>query len=186
MGAERRLFWALGLAEPGDTRPRAAWTFRGKPLPYLQENNTSGDPLPESRSGEPMAFAPFYLSQLRDAQAVERATIPVERTRGPIQLVSGTDDQMWGSDVLADIAMHRLQTRGHTFPFRHLKYEGAGHLISVPYGPTTLRVVALTVQGVNELVLSQGGTPRLDAEAGVDAWRDLLRFLEEGASRHAP
>ena len=40
--------------------------------------------------------------------------------------------------------------------------------------------------GVNELVLAQGGTPRFDAEAGVDAWRDLLQFLEEGASRHAP
>jgi dienelactone hydrolase len=180
------LFWALGLAEPGDTRPRAAWTFRGKPLPYLQENNTSGDPLPQPRSGEPVAYAPFYLSQLRDTQAVERATIPVERTRGPIQLVSGTDDQMWGSDALADIAERRLRTQGHAFPFRHLKYQGAGHLILVPYGPTTLRVLSLTVQGANELVLSQGGTPRLDAEAAVDAWRDLLQFLEEAASRHAP
>jgi dienelactone hydrolase len=155
-------------------------------LPYLQENNTSGNPLPEPRAGEPVAFAPFYLSQLRDAQAVERATIPVERTRGPIQLVSGTDDQMWGSDALADIAERRLRTRGHAFPFRHLKYQGAGHLILVPYGPTTLRVLSLTVQGANELVLSQGGTPRLDAEASVDAWRDLLQFLEEGASGHAP
>lgn len=24
------VFWALGIAEPGDTRPRAAWTFRGR------------------------------------------------------------------------------------------------------------------------------------------------------------
>ena len=39
-------FWALGLAEPGDTRPRAAWTFRGKPLPYLQENNANMEPSP--------------------------------------------------------------------------------------------------------------------------------------------
>jgi fermentation-respiration switch protein FrsA (DUF1100 family) len=179
------VFWALGLPEPGDTRPRAAWTFRGKPLPYLQENNTSGDPPPVPESGRPVAYAPFYLSHLRDAQAVERSTIPVERTRGPIQLVSGTDDQMWGSDVLADIAVRRLQTRGHAFPFRHLRYEGAGHLISVPYGPTTLRVISLTVRGVNDLLLSQGGAPRADAEAGIDAWRDLLQFLEDGVSRHA-
>jgi Acyl-CoA thioester hydrolase/BAAT N-terminal region/BAAT / Acyl-CoA thioester hydrolase C terminal len=45
------VFWALGLAEPGDTRPRAAWTFRGKPLPFLQENNTSGDPAPALGAG---------------------------------------------------------------------------------------------------------------------------------------
>jgi BAAT / Acyl-CoA thioester hydrolase C terminal/Acyl-CoA thioester hydrolase/BAAT N-terminal region len=161
-------------------------TFRGKPLPYLQENNTSGDPLPVPESGRPVAYAPFYLSHLRDARAVERSTIPVERTRGPIQLVSGTDDQMWGSAVLADIAVRRLQTRGHASPFRHLRYEGAGHLISVPYGPTTVRFISLTVQGVNDLLLSQAGTPRADAEAGIDAWRDLLQFLEDAASRHAP
>jgi dienelactone hydrolase len=180
------LFWALGLPEPGDTRPRAAWTFRGKPLPYLQENNSAGDPPPVTEMGRPVAYAPFYLSQLRDAQAVERATIPVERTRGPILIVSGTDDQMWGSSVLADIAVRRLETRGHAFPFRHLRYEAAGHLISVPYGPTTERVISLSVHGVNHLSLSQGGTPRADAEAGIDAWRNLLQFLEEGVSRHTP
>jgi hypothetical protein len=31
------MFRALGPAEPGDTRPRAARTFRGLALPYLQE-----------------------------------------------------------------------------------------------------------------------------------------------------
>jgi hypothetical protein len=88
--------------------------------------------------------------------------------------------------VLADIAVRRLETRGHAFPFRHLRYEAAGHLISVPYGPTTERVISLSVHGVNHLSLSQGGTPRADAEAGIDAWRNLLQFLEEGVSRHAP
>jgi len=34
-------------------------TFRGKPLPYLQENNTSGDPLPVPESGRPVAYAPL-------------------------------------------------------------------------------------------------------------------------------
>src|SRR5262245_47839139 len=51
-------FWALGLAEPGDARPRAAWTFRGKPLPYLQENNASMEPSPVVELGRPVAFAP--------------------------------------------------------------------------------------------------------------------------------
>jgi fermentation-respiration switch protein FrsA (DUF1100 family) len=91
------VFWGLGLAEPGDTRPPVAWTFRGKPLPYLQENNTSGDPPPLLQPDRPVAYTPFYRSQLRDARAVERATIPVEKIRGPVQLVSGGDDQMWPS-----------------------------------------------------------------------------------------
>jgi len=171
------MFWALGLVEPGDTRPRAAWIFRGKPLPYLQENNGSIEPLPPIEPRRPVAFAPFYLNHLRDTRAVERATIPVEKTRGPILLVSGTDDHMWPSSALADIAMRRLETYHHPYPFRHLKYEGAGHLILVPGGPRTTRTLRLQVEGTSDLLLSMGGTPRADAEAGVDAWRSLLDFL---------
>jgi dienelactone hydrolase len=173
-------FWALGLAEPGDTRPRAAWTFRGKPLPYLQENNASVEPSPAVEPGRPVAFAPVYLSHLRDTRAVERATIAVEKTRGPILLVSGADDQMWPSSALADIAMRRLETHHHPYPFRHLKYEGAGHLILVPGGPRTTRTLRLQVEGMADPLLSMGGTPKADAEAGVDAWRSLLEFLEAG------
>ena len=174
------VFWALGLAEPGDTRPRAAWTFRGKPLPYLQENNASMVPSPVVEPGRPVAFAPFYLTHLRDARAVERATIPVEKTRGPILLVSGTDDQMWPSSALADIAMRRLETHQHPYPYRHLKYEGVGHLILVPGGPRTVRAFRLQVEGMFGGLLSLGGTAKADAEAGVDAWRSLLEFLEAG------
>jgi len=174
------LFWALGLAEPGDTRPRAAWTFRGKPLPFLQENNTASDPEPTIEPGRPVAFAPFYRSQLRDARAVERATIPVENIRGPVQLVSGTDDQMWPSSDLADIAFRRLEAHRHPFPFRHLKYPGAGHMILVPYWPLTqARVYTMQVEGLRGVQLMQGGSVKADAEAGIEAWQDSLAFLAE-------
>jgi pimeloyl-ACP methyl ester carboxylesterase len=136
------IFWALGLPEPGDTRPRAAWTFRGKPLPYLQENNSSHGPEPEAVPGEPVAYTPFYRSFLRDAQAVERAAIPVEKIRGPVLLVSGTDDQTWPSPELAGIVLRRLEAHHHSFPFRHIEYPGAGHLILVPYWPLTVRAVS--------------------------------------------
>ena len=180
------VFWALGLAEPGDTRPPVAWTFRGMSLPYLQENNTSGDPPPVPEPGRPVAYAPFYRSQLRDACAVERATIPVEKIRGPVQLVSGVNDQMWPSSDLADIALRRLETHRHPFPFRHLKYPGAGHSIIVPYWPLPeLRVLTLgRVEGAQDDLLFQGGTAKADAEAGVDAWRDLLAFLDDATKAH--
>jgi dienelactone hydrolase len=126
------VFWALGLAEPGDARPRAAWTFRGKPLPYLQENNSGVGAAPVAQPGRPIAYAPIYLSHLQDKQAVERATIPVENIKGPVQLVSGIDDQQWPSSALADIAVRRLEAHRHPYPFEHLKYEGAGHRILLP------------------------------------------------------
>jgi BAAT / Acyl-CoA thioester hydrolase C terminal len=181
------VFWALGLAEPGDTRPPVAWTFRGEPLPYLQENNTSGDPPPVPEPGRPVAYAPFYRSQLRDVRAVERATIPVEKIRGPVQLVSGVDDQMWPSSELADIPLRRLETHRHPFSFRHLKFPEAGHTILVPYWPLPeLRVLTLArVEGAQDDLLFQGGTAKADAEAGIDAWRDLLAFLDDARPRAA-
>jgi BAAT / Acyl-CoA thioester hydrolase C terminal len=54
---------------------------------------------------------------------------------------------------------------------RHLKYEGARHLILVPGGPRTTRTFRLQVEGMSDWLLSMGGTPKADAEAGVDAWR---------------
>jgi dienelactone hydrolase len=138
------------------------------------------EPSPPVEPGRPVAFAPVYLTHLHDTHAVERATIPVEQTRGPILLVSGTDDQMWPSSTLADIAMRRLEMHQHPYPFQHLKYQGAGHLILVPGGPRTTRTLRLQVEGMSDLLLSMGGTPRADAEAGVDAWRSLLEFLEAG------
>lgn len=125
-----------------------------------------------------MAFAPFCRSQLRDPLAVERATIPVEKIRGPVQLVSGMDDQMWPSSDLADIAFRRLEAHHHPFPFRHLKYPGAGHMILVPYWPIAQgRVQTLQIEGLRDILLTQGGSMKADAEAGTDAWRDSLAFL---------
>ena len=103
------MFWGIGPNDAGDDR--ASWTFRGKPLPYLQQDNLFAATVPALERGRPIAYAPIYRSHLQDRRAFERATIPVERIRGPVQLVSGADDQMWPSAELADIAFHRLQAQ---------------------------------------------------------------------------
>jgi hypothetical protein len=53
----------------------------------------------------------------------------------------------------------------------------------VPYWPLAdVRVITLPrVEGLQDYLLSQGGTAKADAEAGVDAWRDLLVFLDDAA-----
>ena len=77
---------------------------------------------------------------------------------------------------------------GHPFPFRHLKYPEAGHTILVPYWPLPeLRVLTLArVEGEQEYLLFQGGTAKADAEAGIDAWRELLAFLDDARPRREP
>jgi dienelactone hydrolase len=173
------MFWGIGPNESGDPRDRASWTFRGKPLPYLQQDNPFAEKLPAQERGHPMAYAPVYRSHLKDLAAVERSTIPVEKIRGPVQLVSGGDDQMWPSAELADIAFHRLQAHKYPYPFYHLKFAKAGHQILIPHGPRTVLVSAMAVQGFDGYLYSQGGTAKDNAEAGAAAWRDLLGFLDQ-------
>ena len=173
------MFWGIGPNELGDPRDRASWTFRGKPLPYLQQDNPFAEKLPAQERGHPMAYAPVYRSHLKDLAAVERSTIPVEKIRGPVQLVSGGDDQMWPSAELADIAFHRLQAHKHPYPFYHLKFAKAGHQILIPHGPRTVLVSAMAVQGFDGYLYSQGGTAKDNAEAGAEAWHDLLGFLDK-------
>jgi hypothetical protein len=76
------------------------------------------------------------------------------------------------------------QESRHPFAFRHLCYEGAGHLIFVPYPPTTVRVSGLVVEGLQDSRLHMGGTASADVEAGIDAWRKNLQFLEDAVQSH--
>ena len=173
------MFWGIGPNESGDPRDRASWTFRGRPLPYLQQDNPFAEKQPAIERGKPIAYAPIYHSHLNDLRAVERSTIPVENIHGPVQLVSGGDDQMWPSTELADIAFRRLEAHKHPYPFRHLKFPKAGHQILVPHGPRTVLVGLIGLPGFDGYLYTQGGTAKANAQAGVEAWRDLLRFLDE-------
>jgi hypothetical protein len=80
--------------------------------------------------------------------------------------------------------LRRLRAHRHPFPHRHLKYEGAGHLIFVPYAPTSVRDIGLPGEGLAGYLYHQGGSTKVDAEAGIDAWRHSLEFLEEAVAEH--
>jgi dienelactone hydrolase len=177
------MFWGIGPNESGGPRDRASWAFGGKPLPYLQQDNPFAEKVPVLEHGKPVAYAPIYRSHLNDLRAVERSAIPVENIRGPVQLVSGGDDQMWPSAELAEIALRRLEAHKHPYPFRHLKFEKAGHQILVPHGPRTVLVGRIGLPGFDGYLYSQGGTPKDNAEAGVEAWHDLLKFLAEAEKK---
>jgi hypothetical protein len=91
-----------------------------------------------------------------------------------VLLISGKDDAMWPSERLAEIARRRLEARHFPHPYRHLAYEGAGHMIGTPYQPTT--VVASRHSLTGELV-AYGGTPKGYARAREDSWREVLGML---------
>jgi pimeloyl-ACP methyl ester carboxylesterase len=73
---------AFGPSEPGDRRPRGAWTLEGKPVPDMGQNNRYAN----SWVADPVQR---FLNSMRDLDAVERATIAVEMIKGPVLMVSG-------------------------------------------------------------------------------------------------
>jgi len=87
----------------GNTRVPYAWTWQGRPLPYV---------LPRF---------------LRNRVAMTQAAIPVEQTRGPVLLISGIDDGVWPSEMMAEAVVARLKLSHFPCPVEHLKYAHAGH-----------------------------------------------------------
>jgi dienelactone hydrolase len=109
-----------------------------------------------------------YSAGLRDRAAAEKAEIHVERIEAPILFVSGNDDQMWpAAEMVA--ALMRRRAQGRRSGDRHLSFANAGHIIRPPFTPTT---VTWTED------LYSGGTPEGNARASVQAWTEILRFLE--------
>jgi dienelactone hydrolase len=127
-----------GLVFPSPAGPEPACTFRGKPLPWISN--------------------PFDILQAKP-ERFERAEIPVERTNGPVLLISGDADQVWPSTQLSQVAMERLGRYERPFrdEFRH--YPDAGHGIQPPYLPATPGTYYY------------GGDLEGNAAANKDSWR---------------
>ncbi len=148
----------------------SSWSLEGEGLPYAKWFFSQED-AERMMAGEPIALRSTYALDENDPDALEAATIPVENINGPVLLVSGTDDQMWPSDVFGDLVMERLAASGHPHARRHLKVEGGGHLVFLP--------VFVTGGNREALPFVFGGTAEADAHGSVDFWEVMLEFLHE-------
>jgi dienelactone hydrolase len=133
----------------GNTRVPYAWTWQGRPLAYA---------LP--RFGQN-----------------PQAAIEVERTRGPILMISGQNDRLWQSSEMADNVMSRLKRNHFEYSFENLKYAHAGHAAGRPdIRPTWHTATRHPISGrINDL----GGSPKGDAESSIDSMPKVLAFLKQ-------
>lgn len=111
----------------------------------------------------------FYTRSLAKAPAA--ATILVEKIHGPVLLVSGREDQLWPSTLMAEAIMVRLDAARFAYPHRHLAYDHAGHPVLGPPPPANSPNLAR--------LASLGGTVEGNVAARVDAWPKALQFLDE-------
>jgi dienelactone hydrolase len=152
-----------------------AWSYCGVSLPVMQEHLTT-EQIQAVVQRKPIAVTPLYLISLVDRSAVEAAAIPIERSRAAILLISGQDDQMWPSSVMADMVMARLREHAYPYPYQHLCYPNAGHLIDVPFFPASTTYGRHSANGE---MYAYGGTVNGNAFATSDSWRRVLTTLEQ-------
>lgn len=117
----------------------------------------------------PIAVRSAYEKALANLENVEKTAIPIEKTNGPILMVSGDDDQIWPADVMVKMAVDRLEKNRSPHPFEDLAFEKAGHVTAKPYLPAMNRLDNL-ISSPDSLAASQ---------AGVDAWNAMLKFFKE-------
>jgi len=132
----------------------------------------------------PLAFLPYEAPYglvrslfTHSAEKMEEAAIPVEKINGPILMMAGLDDHIFGSAILSNIAYNRLKAKHFKYPYHLIVYNGVGHLNalgSLPYCPTTINAIGIKP---GEAVCNLGGNPQDSAKAQIDTWRQLLEFL---------
>jgi len=162
-----------GVVWPGiggaDAPVRSAWTLRGEQVPCIATTTRGLEVWNKS----PVALTPWFLECLKNRESAERAQIAVEKIGGPVLMFSGTDDQMWPSLNLADIAMQRFIARDFPHSYEHVSYAGAGHFIRFPYSP----VISEIFHPIVKTPMALGGTPEASQVANLDSWRRCIQFL---------
>jgi dienelactone hydrolase len=146
----------------GGTRFPYAWTWKGQALAFVPQRS------------------------LRDAAAVmmSHAQIAVEQTHGPIMLISGEDDGVWESSVMANEIIDHLKSAHFVFPVEHLKYPHAGHRAGRPEIVPTWH--GKVIQPISGRGMNLGGTPAGDANSSLDAIPKVLDFLHRSLNAPAP
>jgi dienelactone hydrolase len=139
----------------GYTNVPYAWTWGGIPLPYV---------LPRF---------------VRNPALALEAAIEVERTQGPVLMISGEDDHLWRSWEMADAVAARLKRKKFAYSVTNLKYPHAGHSAGRPdIRPTWHGATRHPISGRME---DLGGTAKGDAESSMDSMPKVLEFLRKSS-----
>lgn len=150
-----------------------AWTYRGKPIPYVTHKPGNEEEMEDPDL--PIPLTPTFLEAMKDNPSVPAAVIPVEKINGPVLLISGEDDQMWPSALFSRNVMARLEQYCFSHPCFHLCYPGAGHMILAPYLPLNPSHGLHPVDGKD---YAYGGNPKDQAFATADSWTHVIEFLQ--------
>jgi dienelactone hydrolase len=114
-----------------------------------------------------------------DPALLERVSIPVERIRGAVLLISAGQDGMWPGAAYGQVAADRLARSRHPFTFGHRVFGEAGHAIAGPPPPGPAAADGGTTSPGPGVTFELGGTAAATRAARAGAWQATVGFLRE-------
>jgi dienelactone hydrolase len=163
-----------GSFGPGSGQEVAAWTLEGRPIAWMETNAEAA--WAEVDKTSPIVSTPGFLAELRDDEAVRVAQIRVERASCPILMISGEEDAMWPSTMMAEQVERRASAHGFGSRLVHLRYPDAGHhCASTPGLPSPSN----SSHPVDHQLVAFGGSPKGNAAAQTDSWSKTIEFLHD-------
>ena len=165
--------WSNTVLPYNSNELKPSWKFKGIDIPFIPMEKISGN---ESNK---IDYLQYWENGLDKTKFLEKATIKVERINGPILLLSGKNDKVWPSTLMADMIERRLKKHEFNHSFQNIKYKDAGHLISSnPDSNSDLREGEIYINGTNHQ-FEYGGTNEGDYKAKQDAKMKVLAFIEK-------
>lgn len=164
---------AWGGLDEGGPVAAPAWTYGGDMIPYLPIGDEALVTATRAAPPGPVALRSAFESSLSRLDITDPAVIPVERSHGPILLVSGDADAMWPSVEMARVAERRAAEYGST-GVSHLVYPDAGHVCA---GVPGLPVITEVQHSLTGGYYSFGGSRAANARARSDSWPRVIAFL---------
>lgn len=153
----------------------SSWSYNQEELAFVQVKLKFMNMMKYFFSKEPLEFTSTYLHSL-NGKIDKNAIIKVENIKGNVLLISGTDDKMWCSALMGNKIMQRLEEHNFQYGYEHFSYEGAGHMITVPYFPAKHKEY---YSPFDKKTYALGGDMYADLKASKESWEKVLEFLKK-------
>ncbi len=107
---------------PGHTTyfTTSCWTYLNKELPFVPVNQEA---IPYLMKRD---LRGTFEAMLKDKIAVEKATIKIENIKGPVLLLSATEDEICPSTPMAETMFNKFRNSNFKYHYEHRSIEG-GH-----------------------------------------------------------
>lgn len=157
---------------------KSSLSYQGKSFPYAEYSAADSERIERAleANGERYHDGPKFLSAFKNANMIDRASIQIENIKCPILFISGSEDKVWPSTMMANRMMERLKKHQFPYDYQHNVYQGAGH--NFAGGGQGCGIPYLPPEDYSNGA-AKGGTDKGNALAAIRSWKDILAFVEQ-------